>query len=84
MYINTNSHYIPEEVIPNSYFLDKNGMDDETITRKSGIKNRRRAAPDENTNTLGLYAVELAINDLPYDIKEVDLIIGATYSPYDT
>jgi len=84
MFINTASHYIPEEVVPNSYFLDKNGMDDETILRKSGIRNRRRASKDENTNTLGLSAVELAIDNLPYDIKEVDLIIGATYSPYDT
>lgn len=84
MFINLATHYIPEEVVPNSYFLDKNGMDDETIIRKSGIKTRRRAAKDENTNTLGVSSVEVGIANLPYDIKEVDLIIGATYSPYDT
>lgn len=84
MFINLATHYIPEEIVPNDYFLDKNGMDDETIIRKSGIKTRRRAAKDENTNTLGVSAVEIGINELPYDIKEVDLIIGATYSPYDT
>ncbi len=84
MFINLATHYVPDEVISNDYFLDKNGMDDETIIRKSGIKNRRRASKDENTNTLGVSAVDAAVGRLPYDIKEVDLIIGATYSPYDT
>lgn len=84
MFINTASHYIPKEIIPNSYFLDKNGMDDESIIRKSGIKNRRRAAANENTNTLAVSAVEAGIANLPYDITEVDLIVGATYTPYDT
>lgn len=84
MYINAVGHYIPEEVIPNSYFLERNGMDEENIIRKSGIKERRRAGKDENANTMSLEAVEHALPQLPYDITEVDLIIGATYSPYDT
>ncbi|MFY0594377.1 3-oxoacyl-ACP synthase III family protein [Roseivirga sp.] len=84
MYINQASNYLPSEIIDNSYFLDKNGMDEATILRKSGIKTRVRAGKDENTNTMALDAVEAGIKDLPYDIKDVDLIIGATYSPYDT
>lgn len=59
-------------------------MDDETIIRKSGIKTRVRAAEGENTNTMAIDAVEAALEKLPYDIKDIDLIIGATYSPYDT
>ena len=59
-------------------------MDEENIIRKSGIKERRRAGKDENANTMSLEAVEHALPQLPYDITEVDLIIGATYSPYDT
>ncbi|WP_323756403.1 ketoacyl-ACP synthase III [Roseivirga sp.] len=84
MYINLASHYIPTNVIPNSYFLDKNGMDDETIIRKSGIKNRRKASSNENVNTMAISAIENGLDKLAYDISEVDLIIGATYSPYDT
>ena len=84
MYINLASHYIPSNVIPNSYFLDKNGMDDESIIRKSGIKNRRRTSANENVNTMAISAIENGLDKLPYDITEVDLIIGATYSPYDT
>lgn len=59
-------------------------MDDETIIRKSGIKNRRRTSENENVNTMAISAIENGLNNLPYDITEVDLIIGATYSPYDT
>mgnify|MGYP003109083359 FL=1 len=84
MYINLASHYIPSNIVPNSYFLDKNGMDDETIIRKSGIKNRRKASSNENVNTMAISAIEEGISKLPYNISEVDLIIGATYSPYDT
>lgn len=84
MYINLATNYLPSEIIPNSYFLDKNGMDEESIIRKSGIKTRVRAGKGENTNTMALEAVEAGLKDLPYDIKDVDLIIGATYSPYDT
>lgn len=59
-------------------------MDDETIIRKSGIRNRRRASENENTNTMAVSAVEAGIEKLPYDISEIDLVVGATYSPYDT
>ncbi len=84
MYINLATNYLPSEIIPNSYFLDKNGMDEETIIRKSGIKTRVRAAEGENTNTMALEAVQAGLEKLPYNIKDIDLIIGATYSPYDT
>jgi 3-oxoacyl-[acyl-carrier-protein] synthase-3 len=33
---------------------------------------------------MSIKAVESAIDQLPYPIKEIDLIIGATYTPYDT
>lgn len=45
---------------------------------------RSKAREDENINTMGLEAIRNAIPNLPYDIKEVDLIISASYSPYDT
>ena len=33
---------------------------------------------------MGIKAVDLATTDLPYPMEEIDLIIAATYSPYDT
>lgn len=71
-------------VITNDYFFNICGLSDEYIFSKTGIRNRRRTRPHENTNTMATDAVSLAIPDLPYSIQDVDLIIGATYTPYDT
>jgi 3-oxoacyl-[acyl-carrier-protein] synthase-3 len=84
MYINTVSHYLPETIIPNEYYTRLTGLTDEWIYKRSGIRTRTRAGIDENTNTMSIKAVESAIDQLPYPIKEIDLIIGATYTPYDT
>ena len=84
LFINKISHYLPDSVVPNSYFKEVNGLDDEWIYSRTGIKNRSKAAANENTNTMGIKAVDLATTDLPYPMEEIDLIIAATYSPYDT
>ena len=83
MFINTITHYLPEKVIPNSFFKEKNGLSDEWITKRTGIKERRKALPYENTNTMAIDAVKKAIKNLPYAISEIDLIVGATYTPFD-
>lgn len=84
MYINTASYYLPETIIPNEYYTRLIGLTDEWIYKRSGIRKRTKADVDENTNTMSIKAVEAAIDQLPYPIKEVDLIVGATYTPYDT
>ena len=84
MFINTITHYLPEKVIPNSFFKDKNGLSDEWITKRTGIKERRKTSPNENTNTMANDAIKKAIKNLPYSISEIDLIVGATYTPFDT
>ncbi|MBP1593170.1 MAG: Beta-ketoacyl-acyl-carrier-protein synthase [Bacteroidetes bacterium] len=84
MIINNVTHYIPDIVIPNEYFFAKYGITNEEIISKSGIKQRRRTRPDENTNSMAIEAVTKALPDLPFPIIEIDLIIGATYTPYDT
>ncbi|MDR2470140.1 MAG: ketoacyl-ACP synthase III [Tannerella sp.] len=84
MYINATGYYIPTERIPNNYFLEINGLTDEWIVQRTGIVTRSKAGVDENVNTMSVEAVRHALPDLPYDIREVDLIISATYSPFDT
>ena len=84
MYINAIGHYLPADLVPNSYFAEVNGLTDEWIFSRTGIKTRTRARMGENTNTMGIEAVKAAMQNLPYPIDEVDLIIGASYSPYDT
>jgi len=84
MYINALGHYLPKTLIPNSYFLNVNGLTEDWIYTRTGIKTRTKASPKENTNTMSIEAVKAAAKNLPYNISEVDLIIGASYSPYDT
>lgn len=84
MYINATGYYIPSQRIPNDYYLSLNGLDDAWITKRTGIKTRSRAADDEDQNSMAIAAVEDAIKNCPYDIKEVDLIIAASYTVYDT
>ena len=84
MYINAMGHYIPEGRVPNEYFEKVNGLTPEWIEQRTGIKTRSKAAADENCDTMALNAVEDALKRLPYDIKDVDLIIGAYYAVYDS
>jgi 3-oxoacyl-[acyl-carrier-protein] synthase III len=84
MYINAAFHYLPDNIIPNSHYTNLIDLSDEWIYKRSGIRRRTKAGVDENTNTMSIDAVKPGLHKLPYDVKEVDLIVGATYTPYDT
>lgn len=84
LYINAFAHYLPDDRVPNSYFKDVNGLDDEWIRTRTGISTRSKAGENENTNTMALEAVKRLNEKLPFLIEEVDLIVAATYSPHDT
>ena len=84
MFINSITHYLPEQITGNDYFKNVNGLSDEWIVSRTGIKERRRASSLENTNTMASDAVEKSIKNLSYSISDIDLIISATYTPFDT
>jgi len=84
MFINATGYYVPEERVDNQHFLELNGLTSEWIEQRTGIKTRSKAKPEENVTTMGIEAVKQAIPFLTYDISEVDLIISASYSPFDT
>jgi len=84
MIINLITEYLPENVITNEYFIKNCGITNEEIIAKSGIKQRRVTSADENSNTMAIEAVNNALTKLPYSINEIDLIVGATYTPFDT
>ncbi len=79
MFLNSISYYLPEQRISNDYFTDLSGISDDWIIERTGIKERRRASSDENTHTMGVEAVKR----MNVDLSDVDLIVGATYTPYD-
>lgn len=84
MYLNHISSYLPEQIVTNEHFNKLNNLSKDWIIERTGIKQRRKASASENTHTMGIAAVEAGLRSLPYPIEEVDLIIGATYTPYDT
>jgi 3-oxoacyl-[acyl-carrier-protein] synthase III len=84
MYINAIEHYIPEVILDNIYFSEKNKMPADWIYSRTGIKERRKTKPDENTNTMAIEAVERMFLKFPEARAGIDLIIGASYTPYDT
>ncbi len=84
MFINATGHYVPEKRIPNNYFLGVNGLTDEWIFQRTGISSRSKATCEETMDMMCSEAVKDAMTKLPYDIKETDLIIFASYTPSDT
>lgn len=82
MYIHAVSHYLPTEVVGNEHFTQLNGLSSEWIIERTGIAERRKAAPGENTNTMTLDVIRRL--QPKADLSTVDLIVGATYTPYDT
>ena len=84
MYINSMGSYVPEERVPNEYFTSVNGLTPDWIEQRTGIQTRSKVSEGENVDTMGINAVEDALKKLPYDIKDVDLIVSAHYCAYDT
>lgn len=82
MYIHAVSHYLPTQVVGNEHFTQLNGLASEWIIERTGIEERRKAGPDENANTMAVEAVRALQEKV--DLSEVDLIVGATYTPHDT
>ncbi|WP_026999085.1 3-oxoacyl-ACP synthase III family protein [Eisenibacter elegans] len=84
MYLVRVSGYIPDAVVPNAHFSQLNGMTEEWILERTGIEERRKAQAHENTNSMAVEAVRKGLVDLPFDPAEIGLIVGGTYTPYDT
>lgn len=84
MYLNATGYYVPTPRIDNAYFTEKIGLSDEWIVKRTGIHTRSRVGDGENQNTMALEAVADALPKLPYDIKDIDLIVAAAYTAYDT
>jgi 3-oxoacyl-[acyl-carrier-protein] synthase-3 len=73
-------HYLPGEVVPNDPIAERIGVDDEWIVRRTGIRSRRRAAPDERLIDLAANAGAQALKDAQTDPDEIDLVLVASLS----
>ena len=73
--------YLPEKILTNKDLEKIVDTNDEWITTRTGIKERRIAADDEATSDLSYNAALRAIEDSGIDKNEIDLIIIATSTP---
>lgn len=84
MYINSTGFYVPSGRVDNDHFLLVNGLTSDWIVQRTGILTRSKCAENENVDTMAIAAIDDALTSLPYDIKDVDLIVAASYSVRDT
>jgi len=73
--------YLPGRVLTNTELARKVDTSDEWITQRTGIRERRIAAPGERTSDLGLAAARAALINGNIDPQSIDLIVLATSTP---
>lgn len=72
--------YVPDERITNDDLSQMIETDDAWIRRRTGIRERRKSAPDQFTSDLCLGAVAQLVEQ-GASLDEVDYVIAATISP---
>ncbi len=73
--------YLPHRVLTNAELEKIVETSDEWITTRTGIKERRIAAPNEFTSDLAAKAAERAMKASGVSAEQIDLIIVATLTP---
>ena len=73
--------YLPERRLTNADLAALVDTNDEWITQRTGIKERRIAAKDESTASLATAAGRRAIEDAGLTAAQIDLVIVATITP---
>src|SRR4029079_4516153 len=74
-------HSYPEGILTNEELETIVETSDEWITTRTGIKQRRKAAPDEYTSLFAVRAARQAIERARLDPADIDLLLCATVSP---
>ncbi|GBF07575.1 3-oxoacyl-(acyl carrier protein) synthase III [Deinococcus aerius] len=73
--------YAPPRVVTNADFEARMDTSAEWIESRTGIRERRFAAPDEYTSDMGVRAVQDLLDRDPDALRDVDLVICATATP---
>ena len=76
--------YLPSRVLTNGELAQTVDTSDEWIVQRTGIHERRIAAPGEVTSDLALHAARAALAHAKIDAQSIDLIVLATSTPDHT
>ncbi len=74
-------YYLPEKVLTNADIEKMVETSDEWIRTRTGIRERRIAAADEQTSDLAVAAARQALASAKLTAQEIDFIIVATMTP---
>src|SRR3954452_11252582 len=72
---------VPDRVVTNDELSQYVDTSDEWIIERTGIRERRMAAPEEALSDLALPAARAALEQAGLEGKDIDLIIVATVTP---
>jgi 3-oxoacyl-[acyl-carrier-protein] synthase III len=72
---------VPATVVPNAEIAPRIGVTDEWIVRRTGIRMRRVAGPDERLTTHATHAAADALKRAGVTAQELDLVLVATTTP---
>lgn len=73
--------YVPQRRLTNAELEKLVDTNDEWIVQRTGISERRIAAPEESTSTMALEAAQRALQAAQLTPDDIDLIIVATLTP---
>jgi len=76
--------YLPNQVLTNADLARKVDTSDEWIVQRTGIHERRIAAPGEFTSRMAVHAAHAALAHAHLDAQAIDLIVLATSTPDNT
>ena len=73
--------YLPARIMTNAELEKMVETSDQWIVERTGIRERRVAAPEETSGTMGLEAARRALEFAGLDAQSIDLIVVATTTP---
>lgn len=73
--------YVPDKIFTNAELANVNGLSDEWIRQRTGIRERRICAEAEATSDLAVKSAEQALASAGVTPEELDLIVHATMTP---
>lgn len=73
--------YAPDRVLTNDELSHMVDTSDAWIRTRSGIRERRIAAPGESTSDMGVRAAQRALDDAGLTAADIDLLVVATITP---
>jgi len=74
-------HYVPDKILSNSDLEKMVDTDDEWITSRTGIKERRILDKEKGTSYMATKAAQVVLEETSTSPEELDLILLATVTP---